>query len=170
MSSLTLDMLESSTDARIAAPDERHGGASYGAPMSLPASAFELLQRHISTVTRDPAAWYALFAEDAVIEFPYAAGTALTPSLSGIAAIREHFGSVGSVFGVFTMSAPLLYATTDPDVALAEVHGSSILVKTGAPYEQDYVMVVRATAGRIVRYREYWNPLLGLLAFPEARS
>ena len=50
-------------------------------------------------------------------------------------------------------------------VAFAEGHGSARIATTGLPYEQDYVMVIEAKDGKIIRYREYWNPLPAIEAF-----
>jgi ketosteroid isomerase-like protein len=35
---------------------------------------------------------------------------------------------------------------------------------TGEPYDQSYVVVLTAREGRIIRYRDYWNPLKALKA------
>mgnify|MGYP002140209445 CR=1 FL=1 len=70
----------------------------------------------------------------------------------------------GIAAGVTDRSAT---STTDPDVALAEVHGSATIATTGKRYEQDYVMVVRTRNGKIVHYREYWNITPALEAFSE---
>ncbi|MBL4733431.1 MAG: hypothetical protein JKY82_12710 [Rhizobiaceae bacterium] len=37
-------------------------------------------------------------------------------------------------------------------------------LNTGARYDQNYISVVRVQGGRIVHYRDYWNPLILLEA------
>ncbi|ACY15492.1 nuclear transport factor 2 family protein [Haliangium ochraceum] len=116
----------------------------------------QLLTAHLEHVTRDDARWLALFADDAVIEFPYALDT--PTRLVGRDAIARFCAEIFPFFDELRFSALRLYQTTDPAVVLAEVHGSARITTTGAAYEQDYVMYVRSEAGRIVHYREYWNP------------
>jgi ketosteroid isomerase-like protein len=37
-------------------------------------------------------------------------------------------------------------------------------VATGKPYNQRYISVIETREGRIVKYRDYWNPLILLRA------
>ena len=48
------------------------------------------------------------------------------------------------------------------DLASCEVHGVSTIAASGVAYEQNFVMVVEARDGRIVRYREYWSPIVAM--------
>jgi len=51
------------------------------------------------------------------------------------------------------------YQTSNPNVLLAEVHGEADILATGRHYQQDYVMRLETKDGKIVHYREYWNPV-----------
>lgn len=124
-------------------------------------TALELLERHLETVIKQPEAWYALFDEDATLEFPYATGTPFPSRLDGKAAIRAYFEQAARWFGPFTFRDARFHAT-GRDLASCEVHGTSTIAADGATYEQDYVMIVEARDGRIVRYREYWSPLAAM--------
>lgn len=125
-------------------------------------TALQLLQRHLAIgIVNDLEAWYALFDEDAVLEFPYAIGTPIPARLDGKAAIREHIDKVARLFGRFAFDAPRFHAT-GRDLASCEVHGVSTIAATGATYEQNFVMIVEARDGRIVRYREYWSPIVAM--------
>ena len=125
-------------------------------------TALQLLERHLEIgIVNDLEAWYALFDEDAVLEFPYAIGTPFTARLDGKAAIREHIDKVARLFGRFTFHAPRFHAT-GRDLASCEVHGVSTIAASGAAYEQNFVMIVEARDGRIVRYREYWSPIVAM--------
>jgi len=126
-------------------------------------TALQLLDRHLATLTTHPDAWYALFADDAVIEFPYATGTPFPPQLEGKSAIVAHYAQALQWFEPFTFRDVRFHAAGS-ELASCEVHGSSKMRATGEPYEQDYVLVVEACDGRIVRYREYWNPIPSLNA------
>lgn len=128
-------------------------------------NADQLIAAHLERLTTDVAAWLELFAEDAVVEFPYA-GSFGTPSrLEGLAAIRDYFTRGLADFEGLTLSNVRRLAGADPDAAAVEAHGSATIRSTGKRYEQDYVMFVRARGGRIVAYREYWNPLAVLDVF-----
>lgn len=52
----------------------------------------------------------------------------------------------------------------DPDVAVIEMTATGKLKDTSEPYDQSFVVVLTAREGRIVRYRDYWNPLKALKA------
>lgn len=34
------------------------------------------------------------------------------------------------------------------------------VIETGLPYRQSYISVIETRDGRIVRYKDYWNPLV----------
>jgi hypothetical protein len=123
------------------------------------------LDAHLQLIGTDIERWLGLFAEDAVVEFPYARSLGLPERLEGLEAIRRYFVETPKHFRGLVFTQVRRYLTDDPEVALAEVHGSATIAVTGRQYEQDYIMVLKARAGRIALYREYWNPLVGLEAF-----
>jgi ketosteroid isomerase-like protein len=124
-----------------------------------PTNALEALDAHLALVARDLEPWLALFADDAVIEFPYAAGMGVPARLQGKDAIRSYFARATQVFQNFSFRDVRRHATPDPNLAIAEAHGSATIATTSRPYEQDYVFFVECRDGLIVRYREYWNPV-----------
>ncbi|WPB82520.1 nuclear transport factor 2 family protein [Archangium violaceum] len=127
--------------------------------------AASLLDAHLELIPSDIGRWLELFTDDAVVEFPYAAGLGLPERLEGRGAIRQYFMDTPKHFLGLTFTNVRRYPTTELDVALAEAHGSATIAATGSTYEQDYVMLVKARNGRISLYREYWNPVPGLRAF-----
>lgn len=124
-----------------------------------------LLDAHLDLIGTDIERWLELFADDAVVEFPYAPQLGLPERLEGREAIRQYFAETPKHFRGLVFTKVQRYLTTDPEVALAEAHGSATIAVTGNPYEQDYVMMVKTREGKISLYREYWNPLPGLKAF-----
>jgi uncharacterized protein len=128
-------------------------------------NAASALDEHLRLISADVSRWIELFADDAVVEFPYAAGLGVFERLEGRAAIWQYFKGTPESFRDLELSEIRRYTTTDPDVAIAEVHGSATIGATGQRYEQDYVMVVKTRAGKIVLYREYWNPTPAIAAF-----
>lgn len=141
-------------------------------PAASPAApdAAQLLALALERFSTDIHAWLDLIAEDAVVEFPYSRGLGTTPRLEGKPAIAAYFTSAIQAFRDLTFRDVRLHPGRDPSVAIAEAHGTAIIAPTGKRYEQDYVMVVRARGGRIVEYREYWNPLPALEAFGGASA
>lgn len=130
-----------------------------------PRNAQEALDAHLALIGTDIERWLTLFADDATVEFPYARGTSLPPRLVGREAIRAYFSHAPEVFKDLTFSNVRRYPTSDPDIAIGEAHGTATIATTSKPYAQDYVFFVHVRDGRIVRYREYWNPLAAFESF-----
>jgi hypothetical protein len=123
------------------------------------------LHAHLDWIARDIERWLALFADDAIVEFPYAPALGMPAALIGKQAIADYFRRTPAVFRGLVFRDLRVYATSSPDVAVAEVHGAATLAPSGRAYEQDYVMLIECRDGRIVRYREYWNSAAALAAF-----
>jgi len=124
-----------------------------------------MLDAHLEFISTDIERWLELFAEDAVVEFPYANSLGLPERLEGREAIRGYFAGTPKSFLGLTFRNLRRYITTDPEMVIAEVHGSATIASTGRPYEQDYIMMLKTKEGRISLYREYWDPIPGLRAF-----
>lgn len=99
----------------------------------------------------------AMLDEDAVMEFPYAPpGPA---RVEGKAAIMDHQKMLAQRVAMAAMNHPVVYETGDPDIVIIEVEGVGKGLETGAPHIQNYVYVIHTRGGRIVRFRDYWNPV-----------
>jgi len=135
-----------------------------------PNEAAPILARAIELVGTDIEAWLDLFADDAVVVFPYAPSVGYAARLEGKAAIAAYFRATPAVFTELRFRDLVLVPGEDPHVAIAEVHGSAKLMPGAHPYEQDYVMILRTEGGKAIEYREYWNPLVGLDHFRKGAS
>lgn len=62
------------------------------------------------------------------------------------------------------------YQTLNPNVLFAEVHGEAVIIATGCHYQQDYVMRLETKDGKIIHYREYWNPIPVLNAWGSTQN
>jgi hypothetical protein len=79
------------------------------------------------------------------------------PRLDGIDEIVDYFTGLG-LFGAFTIGDVEIWPT-GPEAWVLEMHASSTVLATGAPYEQDYVArFALAPDGRLTWMREYWDP------------
>jgi len=129
-----------------------------------------MLAAHLELIGKDMQRWIELFADDAVVVFPYAPSLGRPDRLVGKAAIDGYFRGTPGIFRELAFRDLRLHPALDPELAIAEVHGSALIATTGKRYEQDYVLVLRTREGRISSYREYWNPMPALEAFGGAEG
>ena len=113
----------------------------------------------------DPAAksFVEMMSEDFVMEFPYAR-PGMPTRVEGRAAVLAHLMKVGGDVSVDSASNLVVHETTDPEVVILEFDGHGRSVRTGEAYEQRYISVIRARGGKIVHFKDYWNPIQGLKA------
>ena len=98
-----------------------------------------------------------LFAENAVFEFPFAP-TGTPERLEGKVAIAQHAHRLAPVleFGELTLGP--VYRSGDTTVFEAFCQGRG--VEAGLPYDQKYICIVKLQDKKIVRYQDFWNPLV----------
>jgi uncharacterized protein len=124
----------------------------------------ELLKSHFQTIKANPAAWRALFAEDAVMELPYAPPH--VPSvLKGIDSIAASVKGFFEQFSDFQIGVKKIYTVEGEDAAIAEFTATAKVIKTGKTYNQDYILYLRAENGKIALYREYFDGARIVAAF-----
>jgi ketosteroid isomerase-like protein len=118
----------------------------------------DLLHRHLQTLVADNARWQTLLADDVVWELPFAPALGHPARVSGRAEV-EKFAAwfVGAVEG-FRFFDVRVRAFADPEAAVAEVKGQGRIKATGRLYRQEYVVFLRASAGKIASLREYFDP------------
>ena len=114
--------------------------------------------------------WVALFAPDAVLEFPYAP-TGVPAQVVGRDALFEHMSHFPETFDVEFIDL-VFDETVDPQLAVARFRSEGTAVPTGKPYNQSCISVVWTDAdGLITRYLDYWNPLVAIEALtPDAST
>ena len=69
----------------------------------------------------------------------------------------------GSV-SVDTVENVVVHQTADPEVVIVEFEAHGRALKVDEPYRQRYISVIRARGGRMIHYKDYWDPLQGLKA------
>lgn len=121
-------------------------------------TAAQVFAAHLTLIGEDVQAWADLLAEDAVVEFPYASAIGLTDRFEGKAAIYNHMKDAVAQMQNLIFTNVREYPTSNPNILFAEVHGEAVIVATGRHYRQDYVMRLETKDGKIIHYREYWNP------------
>ena len=121
--------------------------------MKTPLDVLELRRQHL--IARDFESFAGLFAEDAVIELPFAVD-GLPARLEGRDAIRE--------FSLKTSDRPVdivdlrivgLHQTVDPEVVIVELVTEGRHTTTGATFEAPCIQVFRIHDGEIKLFRDY---------------
>ncbi|MDV3130318.1 TIGR03618 family F420-dependent PPOX class oxidoreductase [Mycobacterium sp. 21AC1] len=102
--------------------------------------------------------WVDTFAEDAVLELPYAPAN-YPQRLEGKAAIFEYVKDYPKHIDLRDISELAVHQTLDPKVLVVEAVVEGLVVATGNPYRVRYVWVITVEAGKVVRQRDYWNPV-----------
>jgi uncharacterized protein len=125
----------------------------------------QLFADHLALIGKDIPAWVNLFAEDAVVEFPYASALGSAERLEGKSALYNYMKDVPAKMQNLIFTNVREYQTSNPNLLLAEVHGEAVIAATGCHYQQDYVMRLEIKDGKIVHYREYWNPIPAIEAW-----
>jgi ketosteroid isomerase-like protein len=104
-----------------------------------------------------------LMSDDFVMEFPYAR-PGMPTRVEGKVAVLTHLMKVGDGVAVDSASNLVVHETADPEVVILEFDGHGRALKTGEAYEQRYISVIRARGGKMVHFKDYWNPIQGLKA------
>lgn len=110
-------------------------------------------------LAHDMAAFTALYADDAVMEFPFAP-PGRPQRLDGRAAVEAYLDGYTDMVDIRRIHDVTVHRTADPDVIVAEMAASGFIVATGKPYTARYVAVLTIAGGLIRHYRDYWNPLM----------
>lgn len=114
-----------------------------------------------SRLAADADSFIDMVAADVVMEFPFAP-PGMVRRLDGRDAIAQHLEGLSGLIAFDGMGEAVVHRSTDPDLFVLEFEGFGTGVETGEPYAQTYISVIRLRAGRIVAYRDYWNPLVVL--------
>jgi ketosteroid isomerase-like protein len=134
-------------------------------------SATQLFSAHLALLTGEPEQWRQLYADDAVMEFPYAPTIGAPARYEGVEAIFNHVQGVfaqlsNPVFdniSIQPLATPQLGKEEAPEEeaeerVVAEFEIAAVVKNTGRPYNQKYIALMTARRGKIVFLREYWNP------------
>jgi ketosteroid isomerase-like protein len=134
--------------------------ASVRAPLS-PREVFERLHRAVQD-DYDMETQVALFAEDGVLEWPFAPA-GMPRRIEGRETIRRVLGAAGDRARqagrrIAGYRAVVVRETTDPEVIVAEFDLHGEVRATGDAYRLSFIQVLRVRNGQIVSMRDYFNP------------
>jgi ketosteroid isomerase-like protein len=102
------------------------------------------------------------YAADVVIEMPFSA-IALYPARIETTReeLRARFKAGTAVRTYERLDNVVIHETADPEVIITEYDLHGHLVETGEPFVLSYLMVMTVRDGRIVRSRDYTDPIQG---------
>ena len=121
-----------------------------------------LAQRIMSRFAMDN--WYELLHDDIVLEFPYAKTLGMPERVAGKAVAVEYLSGVMKHIPGLAFRNVRIEAMADPDSVLVQYDGGCTL-PSGAVYDQRYITVQKFKDGRMILFREYWNPVAVTAAF-----
>jgi ketosteroid isomerase-like protein len=121
--------------------------------------ASDLLQQHIQTLVDDNARWQTLIADDLLWELAYAPTLGHPARLTGREEVMRHVNWFLGAVENFRFFDIRVSAFVDPQAAVAEFKAEGLIKPTGRIYRQDYVVFLRAVAGKIAFLREYFDPV-----------
>lgn len=107
---------------------------------------------------KDIPAWVGLWADDGVMEFPFAP-PGLPKRLAGREAVAAYMRDYPDHIDLHDFPDLRIHQTTDPGTVVVEMRGVGRTVRTGGPFDMTYIAVVTVEDGRFTSYRDYWNPL-----------
>lgn len=115
----------------------------------------EVLERRRRVViARDMDAFADLFAEDGVIEMPFAEGP--PTRLEGRETIREFSARSGDLpLEISDLRVLQVHQTSDPEVVIVELTTVGRVTATGEAFAVPCVQVFRIRDGRILLFRDY---------------
>jgi uncharacterized protein len=128
-------------------------------------TAADLLQAHFCQMQADFGAWRALYAEDAVMEYPYGAYAGVRSPLKGVADIAKSVSGFLADVRDFQVSVSKIYKVECEDAVFAEFTADATVISTGRKYHQNYILYLRAEGGKIVLLREYFDAPRVVAAF-----
>jgi uncharacterized protein len=130
----------------------------------------QVFATHLALIGTDIEAWSDLLAEDVVVEFPYATALGAPSRFEGKPAIYNHMKNAVAQLQNWVFTDIREYQTPIANVLLAEFHGEDVFVATDRLYQQDYVIRLETKNGKIIHYREYWNPALILALMSSSKT
>ncbi|KIO48084.1 nuclear transport factor 2 family protein [Nitrosospira sp. NpAV] len=121
--------------------------------------ASDLLHQHIQTFAGNNTQWQTLIADDLLWELPYAPSLGHPARLTGRQEVMNHVTWFLEAVENFHFFDARVYTLTDSEVAIAEFSAKGRIKSTGRIYVQNYVLFLRASEGKIIFLREYFDPV-----------
>lgn len=118
----------------------------------------QILRDLLNAFNKDTKTVLALFNPEAIVEYPYAKSLGI-PYRLRMDDYRKHLDNILGSMPDIAFTGLQVYTLQEQDCYWAEFHGETTVPKTGALYQQDYVVSFKLENGRFSLYKEYWNVL-----------
>lgn len=105
----------------------------------------------------------SMCAQDVVFRFPFAPDGTVT-EVHGLEKLTAYIRAVAGLIGFDSLSPPIVHPSQDGQTFTVEFTCKGHCRENQRPYDQSYISVIRCQNGKIVEYRDYWNPLILLSA------
>ena len=102
--------------------------------------------------------WFPLLHDDLVLEFPYAHSIKMPGRVVGKKAAVEYLNGVMKHFTGLAFESVVVNPMADPDCVVIEYCGGCKLA-SGKAYRQVYITVQKFKDGKMILFREFWNPM-----------
>ncbi len=117
-----------------------------------------LIRHWLDITAMGPAeAWVGKVADDVVVRLPYAPPGVL-PVMSGFDEARDTLAHHWPTKKSFAWRDVAIRATEDPELFVTTAR-SDVVLASGEPYGNDYIMLTRVRDGKVAEHTEYFNPL-----------
>jgi ketosteroid isomerase-like protein len=118
----------------------------------------QLVREWLDLAAMGPAeAWVGKVADDVVVRLPFAPPGVL-PEMRGFDAARDTLAHHWPTKRSFDWRDVVIRETEEAGLFVVTAR-SEVVLASGEPYANDYVMLTRVRDGRIVEHDEYFNPL-----------
>ncbi|MEW6492618.1 MAG: nuclear transport factor 2 family protein [Cyanobacteriota bacterium] len=104
-------------------------------------------------------AWLELWDEDGVQDMPFSP-PGFPKRVEGKAAIARHYSALPTSVGRMVFPDLVTYPMLDPNTILAEYRGEIEILATGKPYNNIYAGLFQFRNGKILLFREYYDPMV----------
>ncbi|HEY4344989.1 MAG TPA: nuclear transport factor 2 family protein [Parvibaculum sp.] len=105
--------------------------------------------------------WSDLWAEDGVLEFPFAPPGRRSRYEGKVDILNYMKAAVGKM-KIDTVDYYEVYPMLDPSMVCMEMGLKGHIVATSLPLHQRYVSIFQTGEGKLRHYREYWNPIASM--------
>ena len=105
--------------------------------------------------------WIELWAEDGVLDFPFAP-PGRQRTYRGKDEILRYMKAASGKMKIDGITAMNVIPALDPHKVTVELTVKGQILSTGLPYNQSYVFLFEVKDGKLQNYREYWNPLVSI--------
>ncbi|MDR3527413.1 MAG: nuclear transport factor 2 family protein [Rhizomicrobium sp.] len=101
--------------------------------------------------------WWDMLHQDVVFEFPYAPSLGTPDRFEGRESAEAYLRAMVAQLGALKFKNIVVMGTTDPAVFFNE-YSATLTTPRGTMYDQVYINKIEVRDGKVVLFREFWDP------------